>query len=316
MSHFSSFNLKIKHRVFSAAKRINFLIFLIFPAFVYGAEGGHSSEKKEEVTQDSPPKRGNFALPASQQPSPLIGFAQNVISKNQKQLFLFVDCLGGTRQHIADVVPALLYGLADDVSVFFNAPIAASYKQNKDHSSGWEDLFVQLEYAFYTKSTSHFTDQATVVTTLTFPTGSTKKQPPTGFGSPSVFLGTTFNRTFTEWFGFTSYGVVLTTSDKKTKFGNQFLYQCGFGKNVLTIDHEWIVAWMLEVDGQYIEKNKIKSIIDPNSGGNAVYITPSLWVSSKQLVVQLGMGFPVVQHLFGQQHKNNYLLAVNFGWTF
>ncbi|MBY0291973.1 MAG: hypothetical protein K2W92_01630 [Alphaproteobacteria bacterium] len=276
----------------------------------------NSSEEKEEIKQETPPNKGNFALPTSQQPGPLIGFGQRVIDENQKQFYLFMDYVRGHKQHMADSIPSLVYGITDNFSAYLNVPIAVSYKQDKNHSSGWEDLFLQLEYAFYTNKTSHFTDQATIVTTFAFPTGSTKKQPLTGLGSPSFFLGTTFNRTYTKWFGFTSYGVVMTTSDERTKFGNEFLYQCGFGKNILTIDHDWIVALMVEVDGQYIEKNKIKSIIDPNSGGNTVYITPSLWISSKQLIVQLGMGFPVVQHLFGQQHKNNYLLAANFGWTF
>ncbi|OJW51279.1 MAG: hypothetical protein BGO67_12485 [Alphaproteobacteria bacterium 41-28] len=210
----------------------------------------------------------------------------------------------------------MLYGVTDNVSVFFNVPIAASYKEGKSRSSGLEDIFLQLEYAFYTNKTSKLIDQATLVANATFPTGSTKKQPPTGFGSSSFFLGGTFCRMYTDWFGFTSYGVVLTTPRDSTKFGNEFLYQAGFGRNILYINSELIFAWMIEADGLYSEKNKIKGITDPNSGGNIVYVTPSLWISSKKIIAQLGFGLPATQHLFGNQKRNNYLLVANFGWTF
>jgi len=283
---------------------------------IYGKDENTHSENTNEINQKEPQKHGNFALPNSQQPGPLVSFGENIIDKNQVQSFLFADDFVGVKKKSVDLVPAILYGITDDLSVFFNVPIAASYKDDKNHSSGLEDMFLQLENAFYTQKNSNFIDQATLVANITFPTGSAKKEPPTGFGSPSFFVGGTFNRTYTDWFGFTSHGVVVTTSQNNTKFGNEFFYQCGIGRNIFSIESQWIVAWMIEADGQFNEKDKIKGIMNSNSGGNTIYVTPSLWVSSKNTIFQLGFGLPVVQHLFGNQNKNNYLLVANFGWTF
>lgn len=287
-----------------------------FFASICNASASHDPEKRKEIKKEEPPPIGNFALPTSQQPGPLLSFGEKMLDENQAQLFLFADNFSGVRSHTVDIIPSILYGIQDNLSVFFNVPIAASFKSDKNRSSGLEDTFLQLEYAFYTKKTFEHVDQATLVANVTFPTGSTKKQPPTGFGSSSFFLGTTFNRMYTDWFMFTSPGVVLTTSHDSTKFGNEFLYQAGFGRNILSIDSEWIFAWMIEADGQYTEKDKIKGITDPNSGGNIVYVTPSLWISSKKIVAQLGFGLPATQHLFGNQKRNNYLLVANLGWTF
>jgi hypothetical protein len=287
-----------------------------FFASIYSGSASSAPDKSKEIKKEEPPPIGNFALPTSQQPGPLVSFGQNMLDENQTQLFVFANDFNGDRTHAVDIIPAVLYGIKDNLSVFFNVPIAASFKSDKNRSSGLEDMFLQLEYAFYTKKTFEHEDQATLVANVTFPTGSTKKQPPTGFGSSSFFLGATFNRTYTDWFMFTSPGVVLTTSHDSTKFGNEFLYQAGFGRNILSIDSEWIFAWMVEADGQYTERSKIKGRIDPNSGGNTVYITPSLWVSSKKVIAQLGFGLPATQHLFGNQKRNNYLLVANLGWTF
>lgn len=285
-------------------------------ASIYGKDENTHLEYTNETKQEAPPNIGNFALPSSQQPGPLISFGENIIDKGQIQTFLFADKFKGVRKQAVDIIPSILFGITDDLSVFFNVPIAASYKDDEKHSSGLEDMFLQLEQAFYTQKTADFVDQATFVGNVTLPTGSTKKQPPTGFGAPSIFLGGTFNRTYTDWFGFTSHGAVLTTSHNSTKFGNEFLYQCGVGRNILNIDSKWTLAWMIEADGQFSQKDKINGMTNPNSGGNTVYITPSLWISSKSLIVQVGFGLPATQHLFGNQKKNKYLLAINFGRTF
>lgn len=129
-----------------------------------------------------------------------------------------------------------------------------------------------------------------------------------------AFLGGTYNRTYTDWFVFTSHGVIFPTERQHTKFGNQFLYQFGLGRNLFNKNAKWIYAWMVEVDGQYFARNSMQGVTDRNSGGNIVYVTPSLWISSKQLILQFGVGFPITQHWYGNQNRETYLLASELGW--
>lgn len=267
-----------------------------------------------EASEVEPPKMGNFSLPTSQQPGALVSFGQNIIDKNETQLFLFADDYAGVNKHFIDLVPSVLYGITDNLSIFINVPYAASYKMKQHKSSGFEDAFAQLEYAFYNKSTSSFVDQATVVGNVTVPTGSIQKTPPTGYGHPSFFLGTTFNRTYVNWFVFGSPGVVFTTARNGTKFGNSYLYQFGFGRNITDING-WILAWMAEIDGTYSPRNRVKGVIDFNSGGNVIYVTPSVWASTKRIIFQFGAGLPLTQHLYGNQTRETYLLAANIGWS-
>jgi hypothetical protein len=270
---------------------------------------------KCEASEDQqPPKVGNFTLPNSQQPGPLVGFGENTLEKNEAQLFLFADDFAGVNKYFIDVVPGILYGITDDLSIFVNIPYAASYNIGSYKSTGFEDAFVQLEYEFYDKSTSSSVDQATVVANVTIPTGSNQKNPSTGVGSPSFFLGTTFNRTYINWFIFGSPGAVFTTAKNGTKFGNSYLYQFGFGRNMADING-WLFAWMAEIDGTYSQRNRVQGIIDPNSGGNVVYVTPSLWASTKKFIFQFGAGWPVTQHLYGNQTRDAYLLVANVGWS-
>ena len=107
----------------------------------------------------------------------------------------------------------------------------------------------------------------------------------------------------------------MTTSNHRTKIGDQFLCQFGIGKNICT-PHGLIYAWMLEIDGQYNKKNRIKGKIDFNSGGNIVFVTPSIWISNKEMLFQFGFSIPINQHTFGRQNKIDFAINANFAWSY
>lgn len=247
------------------------------------------SASLSEGTSVEPLSVGNFSLPSSQQPSPLVSFGQNIIDKDVAQLFFFADAFIGKDNYWADVIPGFLYGIRDDFSLFFNVPFAPGIQQGREHSSGIEDLFVQLEYAFCSLSYPRSQIQATVVGNATFPTGSIAKSPPTGMGSFSFFTGATCSYTTDTWLAFVSPGAVFVTTHSGTKMGNQFLYQAGFGRNIATLKG-WIFAWLVEFDGLYAKKNQVQHHRNPNSGGNTIYVTPSIWISSTTITIQVGVG--------------------------
>jgi len=290
---------------------------------------GDAKTKKDDKDENKVEsvKIGNLSLPSSQQPGPLFSFGQNIIDKGQKQFFALIDDYGGTKRYEFDVVPSILYGISDDFSIFFNAPYGSALRMNENYSSGWEDLFLQFEWAFYTKTRKYYGHQATLVANVTFPTGSIKKHPETGYGAPAYFLGATFSHLAVDWYFFTSEGVVIprpAAGDRSTgkppsffvtQFGKDYQYQLGFGRNIPS-PPGWIYLWMVEIDGEFAERNKINGVIDPNSGGNTIYILPSIWISNKDLLFQLGIGYPVVQNLYGNQPKFKYQLGFNLGWTF
>lgn len=274
------------------------------------------SEKNIESDGEKTVKEGNLSLPSSQQPGPLVGFGQNIVEKGVKQLYLFADYYQRGGGHATDIIPSFLWGFNDQFSIYYNVPIGPSYKDRKHHSSGLEDVFVQFEYAFYSEAKKYFTEQATIVFNVTLPTGSSHVNPPLGYGASSCFIGTTYNHTEVEWFYYGSLGSILTSSTKRcTKFGNQFLYECGFGRNIPSPEG-WIYAWMVEIDGEYSSRNRKHGKVDKNSGGNVIFVTPSLWVSNETFILQLGIGGPIYQHTFGHQLSYLYQVILNLGYTF
>jgi len=283
------------------------------------ADKKDDDRKDDKIDENDPKnwplKKGNLSLPVSQQPGPLVGFGQHIVEEDQLQFYLM-----GTDFRVADgyvtlLTPGVVYGIRDDLSIFINIPESPGNRIGVDRSSGIEDAFATLEYIFLDKSEKYTSDQATLVGTITVPTGSTRKNPPTGFGSPTFFLGGTFNHTTPDWFYFVQPGVLFTTSYHGTQYGYQALYQFGYGRCIAT-PKGWIIAWMIEGDGVFSCRNRINGQIDPNSGGNVFYLTPSIWISSDNLIIQFGVGYPVAQELFGKQPKLYTAYTFTLGFTF
>lgn len=213
------------------------------------------------------------------------------------------------------MAPSFLYAFSDSSSIYLNAPYAIRYRQEQNRSSGIQDVSAQYEYAFYSHSTKNFTQTGTLVANITFPSGSIYKQPPTGAGAFSYFLGATLSRMYPDWYFFTSTGLYLATANNNNRDGDRFLYELGVGRNICYVKSKWIFNWLVEIDGQYAQKNRVATFFDPNSGGNIITITPSLWFSTKRWIVQFGVGAPLVQHLFGDQFKDRYLCVLSVGYT-
>lgn len=259
---------------------------------------------------------GNFSLPYSQQPWPLVSFGQNILDQGVMQLAVdSIAYLGGSNVYTI-VDPYFIYGITDDFSLLLSMPISPQNIANSSHSFGLNDVTMQFEYAFYNYEKKISAHTATIVGNLTFPSGSANKNPPTGFGSMSVFLGATYNYTGLYWFSFASSGAVLTTNWLgKREFGNQFLYQFGFGRSIPS-PKKTIFAAVLEFDGTYTSKNKIDGLQNPNSGSNIIYLTPSLSASTEHLLFQAGIGYPIIQTLNGTQLKYFWSPEINFMYTF
>ncbi len=292
------------------------LVLLLSPLSIAWATQTENTPQSKEKKEESPPKIGNFLLPGSQQPGPLVSNGQNILDKNQVQLYLFADTFKGPGKQSTDIVPSLLYGITDDFSVLFTVPFAARLREEQARSAGIEDMSVQFEYSFFASETSKYSDQATVYANVSFPTGSTKKDPSTGDGSPNFLLGASYDREWIDWFAFTSPGVIFGTTHDNVKRGTQFLYQFGVGRNIATLCSNMTFAGMVELTGTYVKRDKVRGIEDFDSGGNTIYMTPSLWLSGEKFIAQLGIGIPVVQNLYGNQKRDNYAVMANFSWTF
>lgn len=293
---------------------------------------GMAAVMKPLFADQSLPARGNFALPTSQQPGPFFSFGQNIVDKKQLIVSFNPSYLYSQSQRITEGTPSLLYGITNTASLLVTLPYAISYKNGTQSVSGIGDLALDLEYAFYNHDNSKYSDQATLVFSPTFPvsnlktaskkqipseriSGFSRKNAPSSFNAYSYFIGTTYSRSFVDWYGFAAPGVLFIDKQNLIQQGAQYYYNVGIGHTLNSKEHKYIFSGLLELNGQYSDKTRLASHVVPNTGGSIIYATPSLWFSTPKLVVQAGVSLPIAQSWYGNQSNISYYASGIITWT-
>ena len=290
-------------------KRLIFVITLLIPFVSHAA--------KEEIESPSPPEIGNFAHTFS--PFSTFAFGQNIFVKNT---FLFYPSLfqcAGKNFTSIELTPAVLYSPTDSFSVYAGLPIVLKDTSDGVTQRGIGDFFFQCEYALIDHSTTHAENMLTIVGNVAAPTThlSTSDciQTTTNYAATSFFLGTTMCRISVQSYMYASLGATLHTKKHDVRSGANILYEAGVGLNIASTNKVTIVG-LLECNGEYSLKDSVDHCKDPDTGGNIIYLGPTLSLTSNRWVVTGGIQIPVVQHLNGTQDKTRYRTSLQVALGF
>lgn len=155
----------------------------------------HEIEEKEK-----PLPIGNFSVPVVTQIAPLISFGQLLVGERALLPQLSETYTKFHHQSTNVIMPTVIYGIRDDLDVVLFVPWTPGNRSGSFHSSGMEDMIVQLEYEYYSRSRIDYVLGASLVANVQFPTGSSAKTPRTGNESFTYFLGTTLAYLSYDWY--------------------------------------------------------------------------------------------------------------------
>ena len=267
--------------------------------------------------EESPIKIGNLAVRTAAQPSPLFSIGQNIVDKHDIVLYQTPLYTHGTDFSALNYISSLLYGFSNTFSVYIS-PTAVKYTTVVDtrcfSSHGIADLPIQFEYAYYTRQFATGSLQATAIATLFLPTGSIKKLPYTGYGSPSFYVGGTLSYTGVDWYGFVDLISWLTTKNKcNQKFANTVFYEAGIGYNLKYL-HEKVLMVMLEFNGIYYGCNTGFTPFQRNfvNQGTLIYLGPVFYFATNRVLTGAGIQWPVLERISGLHTdiKNRFTLEL------
>jgi len=73
---------------------------------------------------------------------------------------------------------------------------------------------------------------------------------------------------------------------------------------------------VLEANLIYRSENRVSGILDRNSGGTSIFISPGLQYVTRRYILEGSVQLPVSQDLNGVALENNYIVRVGFRWNF
>lgn len=288
-----------------------------------GSVYAHSSLWDVPTRDIKPLPIGNFALSTALMPSPLFSLGQNIVDRGDVVGYISPNILHGKQdKNFFYNEIYTLFGISNSLSFFILFPVPAIYEQEQVKVSGFGDIIMQAEYAFYNRSDYHSLTQATAVASLFLPSGVfdatqidilSHHAPFIGLGSTGFFVGGTWSRTTYDWYTFISGGSLLTTAHNENKIGRSLFYQAGIGRNLTYYDDKILMA-MLEFDGISFKRDRLQGVINPDSGGTIMYLGPSFYLATTNTIFQMGFQIPCYQKLNGTQAKNSFLISISFAW--
>lgn len=246
--------------------------------------------------------------------------------------------LEGKDAHSADSITQAFmvgsYGITDDLTVSLKLPYVWFDNIREAHadepgevhvhgdSDGIGDLSLFGQYRFFSRSGY----EAALLFGSEFPTGRTNKkdidnvrfdaefQP--GSGSFDPFFGMAGQKSIGSFGLYASLlYMVVTEGDQDTDLGDTFSYNAALSYSPCQGPLAWDL--ILELNGEYKQRQETAGIKDPNSGGNVILISPGTTITwQKRWSGFLSIGVPVEQDLNGIQTDLNYRMLAGLSAAF
>jgi len=172
-----------------------------------------------------------------------------------------------------------------------------------------------------------------------------------GSGSWDGFLGAAFSQRLAPLWAFHAnvLGVLTGTGTQDTNLGNRFLYNAAlvyrvFGETAnephshdaraayahagphpgmvakapaATAPHTHVALdAVLELNGEWHDKQRTAGVVDPNSGGNTMYLAPGLRLTVDNWSGYVSAGIPVVKDVNGIQPPPSWRVVAGFAMSF
>tara|TARA_Y100000588_G_C14116932_1_gene865585 strand:- start:559 stop:1164 length:606 start_codon:yes stop_codon:yes gene_type:complete len=194
-------------------------------------------------------------------------------------------------------------------------PYAIKFKEDMFSSTGLIDSNIQMEKVIFSNIGIQHQLEISLVGRTTVPTGSIKKVPATGLGTPSAFGGVTLSYIGQAWYGFADGGYQYNFANKSIQPGHRTFYDAGIGRHLIDIANLGYLFFLIEVNGQHTLQSTSIEGLEPDSGGHILLLTPSLTFASNSFYAQLGGAIPVHQKLNSLQNKEKFLGVLLMGFT-
>ena len=212
--------------------------------------------------------------------------------------------------------PALrfLYGLTGNWLAGIIVPYRFKHVAG-NNAQGIGDTQLFTKYRFWRKDTLGAQESAALLLRVKIPTASNNTNPMLGTGTTDVIPGLTYGYEGRRWYRWASARYRHNGTKNGLHPGNKWLFDIVGGvRPWLTEYHEWDYVFMLELNTEVTQHTTISSIVQPNTGGVQLFLSPGTMITKRNFAIKAGIQIPVYQHLYGNQPKTDYRAIIIAEW--
>jgi len=246
---------------------------------------------------------------------PVFGLGPHVLYKGGVEIAPEVRTAKKGDNKASELELELTYGLTGDWAVGVDLPYV--FRDNDGNTnSGTGDAALFSKYRFWRKDTLGAQESAAILGKLVFDTGEDDGKPPTGSGSTDSILGLTWGYESRKWYRWAS---VRWRNNRENDAGLQV------GDRILTDIVGGIrwrktsylqpdTVWLLELNGEHVQKTELNGNSLSNTGGTEWFVSPGIFWTLRNFAVKAGVQIPVYSDLNGRQDNSDYRGRLILEW--
>ncbi len=244
------------------------------------------------------------------------------------------DCLPVDQKiNIVAIPNVALYGVTGKFNVLFQFPLIHKrlevFQNNESKIRkvfGFGDLLVIGKYRIYAQDKVGGTTRVGLFAGLEFPTGDHSagdrlgefpRPFQLGSGSWDPLIGAVFTTSTLKYQWDIVAQYKFNTEGHGFEFGDIFRHDLSFQYRIwpekLTKKLTKVpsfVNFVLEANGIFRRKNRNKGVLDTNSGGYILFISPGIQYVKKRFIAEISVQIPAVQRLNGVQPEHKFIFVL------
>lgn len=206
----------------------------------------------------------------------------------------------------------ILYGITADLAITFTVPYVLNRKQDdgkgEESSSGIGDLSLRTKYRFWRSDRPGIQDSAAVIAGVKLPTGDDDRTPHLGSGSTDFLLALAAARESLKWYYFSDIRYRFNTEGGGgLRKGNRLFADLAVGIRLWPTEYlKPDLVLIAELNWETFLRNELHGSDIKDSGGNRLFLSPSFFITYRNLAVKGGLQIPLHQNLNGEQSEVDY----------
>jgi len=233
------------------------------------------------------------------------GIELHLVNKNSKS-----DNLSQNEQSLA-----FKYGVTGDWVVGLELPYQPV---NNPFSSGKAvgDAILSTKYRFWRDDAPGVQKSAAVFMKLKLDTAGSKS----GTDTTDSLVGFAYGYESLDWYRWASFryrfnqGKTLETIGQLNR-GDRWFTDLAMGYRFQINDYrEPDTVWLLELNGEFSERNSINGIDISSTGGEQWFVSPGLMWTLRNVAIKAGVQVPIISDLNGNQEETDYRTFLEFEW--
>jgi hypothetical protein len=246
---------------------------------------------------------------------PIFGIGPHVLYKGGVEVAVEAEAGKAGSEKEQSLALELTYGLTGDWAVGIDLPYYFRQEEG-DRNSGYDDVALFTKYRFWRRDSLGLQESAAVLFKVVTDTAAGGGTPALGKGATDSILGLTYGYESRRWYRWAAVRYRFNgTSDTGIERGDAVLLDLVGGyRPKLTGYLEPDMVWLLELNGERLQRASRNGHDLADTGGTEWFLSPGLFWTKRNFAIKAGVQIPVYSHLNGRQNESDYRAKVVFEW--